>query len=259
MPLWARAHESRAQYVQQDNSGAVRNRAITGEYAPHADYWSLSFALKHLGDRWSLLIVRELLTGEQGFNDLSRALPDLSRTLLSQRLKRLVDMGLLLRESSADPRGTRLYRLTGSGYALSHTLESLGIWVQHWGHPVEHDLQVGVATLLGQMRRALVAQSLPQDSMLIAFVFETQTSRQLRGYLQYERETARSELGRPNASPDLEVHVSPRVLYELWWGIRRCAEARRRGDIGFVGPSSWGEHFSGWFLPRPFSEQNGRS
>jgi DNA-binding HxlR family transcriptional regulator len=72
-----------------------------------ADYWSISQGLRLLGDRWSLLIVRELLRGEMGFNDMSRALPDLSRTLLSQRLKRLVQLELVIRSDETGPSGLR--------------------------------------------------------------------------------------------------------------------------------------------------------
>ncbi|QOT16816.1 helix-turn-helix domain-containing protein [Paenarthrobacter sp. YJN-5] len=93
-----------------------------------ADYWSISQGLRLLGDRWSLLIVRELLGGERGFNDMSRALPDLSRTLLSQRLKRLVQLELVIRNDETGPRGSRRYRLTPVGYGLRQTLESLGLW-----------------------------------------------------------------------------------------------------------------------------------
>ena len=108
-----------------------------------ADYWSISQGLRLLGDRWSLLIVRELLGGEMGFNDMSRALPDLSRTLLSQRLKRLVQLELVVRNDETGPRGSRRYRLTPVGYGLRQTLESLGRWATRWHAPVENYRRAG--------------------------------------------------------------------------------------------------------------------
>lgn len=215
-----------------------------------ADYWSVSHGLRLLGDRWSLLIVRELLDGEMGFNDLSRALPDLSRTLLSQRLKRLVQVELVMRDDRTGPRGSRHYRLTPVGYALRQTLESLGVWASRWHAPFENDLQAGLGTLLQHMSRSLVTESLPQSSIVMAFEFESPARGPFKGWICTENGRTISSISRPERTPDLEIHVTPRMLYDLWWGIRRCEDARQLGHIGFVGPSNWATAFSGWFAPR---------
>lgn len=218
-----------------------------------ADYWSISHGLRLLGDRWSLLIVRELLAGEMGFNDLSRALPDLSRTLLSQRLKRLVQVELIMRDDETGPRGSRRYRLTPAGYGLRQTLETLGVWASRWHAPFENDLQTGVGTLLQHMSRSLVTESLPRTSLVMAFEFEIPTRSPFKGWIYTENGRTISSISRPERTPDFEIHVTPRVLYDLWWGIRRCEDARQLGHIGFVGPSNWAPAFSEWFAPREVS------
>ncbi|MDQ0618137.1 winged helix-turn-helix transcriptional regulator [Arthrobacter globiformis] len=218
-----------------------------------ADYWSVSQGLRLLGDRWSLLIVRELLAGEMGFNDLSRALPDLSRTLLSQRLKHLVKAKLVLRDDETGPRGSRRYRLTTAGLALRQTLESLGVWASRWHAPFENDLQAGLGTLLQHMSRSLVTESLPRTSIVIAFEFENPAGGPCEGWICAENGKTISSISRAERVPDLKIHVTPRVLYDLWWGIRRCEDARQLGHIGFVGPNDWAAAFSRWFGPRGVS------
>ncbi|MDQ0212169.1 MULTISPECIES: helix-turn-helix domain-containing protein [Arthrobacter] len=218
-----------------------------------ADYWSISQGLRLVGDRWSLLIVRELLGGEMGFNDMSRALPDISRTLLSQRLKRLVQLELVIRNDEAGPRGSRRYRLTPSGYGLRQTLESLGLWASQWQAPFENDLRAGLGNLLEHMGRSLVTDSLPRKSIVLAFEFDNVRGAPFQGLICRENNKTTSSIGRSERIPDLQIHVAPRVLYDLWWGLRRCEDARKLGSIGFVGPEEWAAAFSGWFAPRAAS------
>ena len=91
-------------------------------------YCSFTKAIEHLGDRWSLLIVRQLgAFGPLGFNELSRALPGrISRSVLAERLRRLEVLGLV---SRAEPSG---YRLTTVGAGLLPVLFSLQGWAETW-------------------------------------------------------------------------------------------------------------------------------
>ena len=91
-------------------------------------YCSFTKALEHLGDRWSLLIVRQLgAFGPLGFNELTRALPGrISRSVLTERLRRLETLGLVSREGSSG------YRLTTVGGGLMPVLYSLRGWAETW-------------------------------------------------------------------------------------------------------------------------------
>jgi DNA-binding HxlR family transcriptional regulator len=95
-------------------------------------YCSYTKAIEHLGDRWSLLIVRELGTfGPQGFNDLVAGLPGrISRSVLADRLRRLETLGLVSRGDGQDPHPA--YRLTELGQGLMATLGSLRTWADTW-------------------------------------------------------------------------------------------------------------------------------
>ena len=95
-------------------------------------YCSFTKAIEHLGDRWSLLIVRELgMFGPQGFNDLVTGLPGrISRSVLADRLRRLETLGLVSRRDGQDPHPA--YRLTAVGQGLMPTLSSLRAWADTW-------------------------------------------------------------------------------------------------------------------------------
>ena len=97
----------------------------------NTDYCAFTKAVEHLGDRWSLLIVRELfMFGPQGFNQLAQGLPgSISRSVLAARLRKLEEIGLVARFDAE--RGAP-YRLAPAGEQLVPTLKSLWQWAEHW-------------------------------------------------------------------------------------------------------------------------------
>lgn len=97
----------------------------------NTDYCAFTKAVEHLGDRWSLLIVRELfMFGPQGFNRLADGLPGtISRSVLAVRLRKLEEIGLVARLTTE--RGAP-YRLAPAGEQLVPTLKSLWDWAEHW-------------------------------------------------------------------------------------------------------------------------------
>lgn len=98
---------------------------LYGQYCPVAR------ATEILADRWTLLIVRELLADIHRFNDLDRGLPGISRALLVERLRRLEAMGVVERRTG---NGIRLieYHLTRAGQQLQRVIDVLGGWGARW-------------------------------------------------------------------------------------------------------------------------------
>src|SRR5262245_18845715 len=94
-----------------------------GQFCPVAK------AAEVFAERWTPLIVRELLAGSAHFNDLHRGVPLMSRTLLSQRLKRLEGIGVVKRKLGA--RGSE-YCLTDAGREFAPMVRLLGEWGQRW-------------------------------------------------------------------------------------------------------------------------------
>lgn len=92
------------------------------------DPCGLARALNLVGERWSLLIVRELLLGPKRFTDLRRGLPSASQSVLTQRLGELEEAGVLHRREMGPPVGGRVYELTGRGRELEPALLALSAW-----------------------------------------------------------------------------------------------------------------------------------
>lgn len=98
----------------------------------YGQYCSISRALDVVGERWTLLVVRELLLrGPCRFTDLRNGLPGVATNLLSGRLKELEEAGIVTREEAPPPVATVLYALTPQGAALAPVLRSLGSWGLH--------------------------------------------------------------------------------------------------------------------------------
>ena len=91
-------------------------------------YCTLAVALDTVGERWTLLLVRELMLGPRRFKDLLDGLPGIGKNLLAARLKRLESEGLVARRQLPPPAGSRVYELTDEGRALGPALEQLAIW-----------------------------------------------------------------------------------------------------------------------------------
>lgn len=97
---------------------------------PHSHSCAVAHALNILGDRWSLLIVREALYGATRFGEFLRN-TGISRNLLTERLRQLVDQGILIQVEFAD-RGTSFaYQLTEKGRALETVMVALQQWADH--------------------------------------------------------------------------------------------------------------------------------
>src|ERR1700690_1681760 len=96
---------------------------------PYGQFCSIARALELLGERWTLLIVRELLCGSRRFNDVQRGIPRVSRTMLSARLRELLDAGVIAR---CDSDGAPAYKLTAAGEELAAVVSELGKWGQRW-------------------------------------------------------------------------------------------------------------------------------
>lgn len=92
------------------------------------DACGTAFALEVVGERWSLLIVRELMLGPRRFSDLRKALPAISAKVLTERLSGLEGAGVLRRMALPPPSATRVYELTAWGYAAEPALQELGRW-----------------------------------------------------------------------------------------------------------------------------------
>lgn len=101
---------------------------MTGTKRSYADPCGVSRALDAVGERWALLVVRELSLGPLRFSQLRTGLPDISPNVLSQRLRELEEAGVVRRYRLDPPASTTVYELTDRGHDLDPVLQALGRW-----------------------------------------------------------------------------------------------------------------------------------
>jgi len=227
------------------------NAPAGSEWVPAMEHCPVSAGARLIGDRWSLLIVREILVGTTHFNELHRALPGLSRSLLSSRLRYLQNIGVILNApAEAGARGrSSSYAPTPSGLALRPVLEALGDWALTWQLPSEDDDRVNVPLLLWRMQQSVERAALPNGRVTIQFLFENSDT--ANGWLRVGSESSSACTGMAEREVDLTVHTSTVVMSDLWWGRRTCERTITDREITFDGPVEYARRFRDWFGNRP--------
>jgi DNA-binding HxlR family transcriptional regulator/putative sterol carrier protein len=192
---------------------------VYGQYCPVAR------AAEVLGDRWTLLIARELLLGSHGFNQIERGLPRISRGLLAERLRQLEAAGILERTAREDGRGT--YALTPAGRDLETVIERLGEWGARWafGQPREQELD---ARLLLWWICQRLTDRLPARRTVVRVDFKDD---RCWYWLVLGPETASVCLQNPGFPVDVTLRTDLRTLYEVWLGQRPLEQAVAAGAI----------------------------
>jgi len=191
----------------------------------YGQYCPVSRALDVLGERWSLLIVRDMLVGATRFNDLARGLPGLSRTLLSKRLRQLERAGVL--EHVGDE-----YLLTEAGRDLFPIVFGLGEWGAKWtfGDPDPEELDAEL--LVWWMHNDLDTSMLTQRRVVLHVRFTDDTR---LFWLVIEAGDPSVCLVDPGYEVDVTISSDLSTLHAVWLGQVPLAEATRTGRLSFDG------------------------
>jgi DNA-binding HxlR family transcriptional regulator len=210
----------------------------------YGQYCPLARAAEILGDRWTLLIVRDLLCGTHHFNALERGLPGISRALLAERLSRLQQMGLLEREVEPGRRRTR-YELTAAGQELKSVIEVMMQWGARWafGEPEANELDP--VLLMWWMRDRVCPEEVPQKRTVVEFSFRGM--RKQKFWLVLKDGDVSVCLRHPGFEPDVRVEADLSTLLQVWLGRIRFEEAIRDRRIELDGMLDLVRAFPRWF------------
>jgi DNA-binding HxlR family transcriptional regulator len=197
----------------------------------YGQYCPVAVGSELLAERWTLLIVRELLVGATRFGDLIQGLPGINRTLLSARLRRLEDAGLVAR--SIDDAGPK-YELTPAGRALEPIVWAIGDWAVEWlfGEPKKH--QLDPLLLLWWMRGNVRLAVLPPRRTTIEFEFTGRPHK--RCWLVIHKREVTSCWKHPGFEVDVRVTVTLADMYRVWLGRMDFGEAIAAGVLRLEGP-----------------------
>jgi DNA-binding HxlR family transcriptional regulator len=206
-------------------------------------------AMELLDERWTLLIVRELVTGSEHFNELRRGVPRMSPTLLSKRLGQLVRAGVVdRRDDGQDVR----YVLTPAGRELQPVVEALGVWGIRWiGEIGDEDLDPKL--LLWDMHRNVDHATVPAGRTVVQFRFPDAATGTRDWWLvitSREADVCDADPGYPVA---VTVTGSLRRMTEVWRGDIGWQDALRSGGLSIEGPAALRRAVPRWFTLSDFA------
>jgi DNA-binding HxlR family transcriptional regulator len=211
----------------------------------------VSLASEVLADRWTPLIIRELILGNTRFNDIARGLPGISRTLLTQRLRHLERKGVIELWPSPTGRGNE-YHLTPAGRDLEAVVGALGRWAVEWLFEDLRPHEIDPITLTWWMHRRIDDERLPPVRVVVEFAYTAPEHRVL--WMVLDRGEASVCVQHPGFETDVLVTTTTPVLAEVFQGYRTWAHAVSTDAIRLQGPPGLVKAFPGWFVWSPFAE-----
>ena len=220
----------------------------------YGQYCPIAKALELLAERWTLLIVRELLMGSTRFNDLRRGVPLAAPSMLSQRLKDLAAAGIVERKSRSDERSYE-YRLTDAGQELRPLVLQLGTWGQRWYRSRMSEEDLDASFLMWDIRRNVRTQNLPRERrVVILFEFPDARKGMRSWWLVVDDDEVDLCLKDPGHEVDLVLGASLRTMTQIWMGDLSLAQARAKGLLKILGPRALAASVNRWLGPSPFAE-----
>jgi DNA-binding HxlR family transcriptional regulator len=217
----------------------------------YGDYCPIAMGVDVLGDRWTPLIIRELMIGATGFNEIHRGVPRMSRTLLAQRLRHLERRGLIWREAAERGRAGR-YQLTPAGESLTPIIWAIGHWAAEWvfGDPTAEDCD-GLS-LMWRMHQHAVPNRLPSQRTVVHLVLTGAGAAE--GWLDIEKRGITVCRDDPGRDVDLAVQADTAAMQRWLLGLAPFEDLVRDGSVRLLGPSRLSRAFATWFDTSFFEE-----
>jgi DNA-binding HxlR family transcriptional regulator len=205
----------------------------------YGQFCSIARALDLLGERWTLLVVREFLCGAHRFGEIQRGVPRISRTMLSARLRALCDGGVIERHGDG-------YRLTAAGRELAPVVMAVGTWGQRWLSRHLDDDELDPDVVVWDMHRRVDRDALPAEPVLVTVEIADVPPIRARRYLLLRRAEVSLCTTNPGFAAELVVRADRRTLIHWWRGDWTFAEARRHG-LAVTGRRDLARALPGWF------------
>jgi DNA-binding HxlR family transcriptional regulator len=216
----------------------------------YGQFCPIAKATEILGEKWTLLILRELLMGGSRFSEFQRGLPLISPAVLSKRLKALEESGLLFRRRLSGQKGYE-YLPTESARELQPILSSLGNWGMRWArkHLSNDDYDAGLLMLY--LQRSIHAEKLPGDETTLRFHFED-----LAEHPDWWILVAGGKVDVCTVDPckDIDVYFTTTVrkMTEVWMGDTTYRSAIRSDELKVIGPRALIRDIPAWLAGCPF-------
>jgi DNA-binding HxlR family transcriptional regulator len=220
----------------------------------YGQFCPIAKAMELLDERWTLLVVSELLRGSAHFNDLRRGLPRMSPALLSKRLKSLTRAGVVER---VETEGRTSYTLTPCGQELAGVVGALGAWGARWiGQLGDADLDPHL--LMWDIRRTISVDAWPRARTVLAFNLIDVGRRAAHWWLLVSEGVPDVCDFDPGYEVAATIETSLLTLTQIWRGDVSWSRAMINGDVAIHGAADARRSVPGWLgqslaaaVPRP--------
>jgi DNA-binding HxlR family transcriptional regulator len=219
----------------------------------YGQFCPVALAAEVLAERWTPLVIRELLLGSVRFNDLQRGVPRMSSSLLARRLKELEYAGII--ERRRGPGAGSEYHLTPAGRELFPVVEKMGLWAQRWlRHKLVDAAHLDPDLLMWDIRRTAVNSTRPGERRYVTqFQLSGVPMSRRRYWLVFEHGHVDLCYKHPGFEVDLFVEASLRVLTEIWLGHTTIERALGEDRLRIDGSRHDVSAFRAWFALSHFA------
>jgi DNA-binding HxlR family transcriptional regulator len=218
----------------------------------YGQFCPIAVACEILTERWTPLILRELMMGKHFFNELKRGLPLISRTILAQRLRDLEDAGLVTRSPKSSGRGFE-YRLTSAGEGTQPLIMQMGEWGRKWVYPKVMRRHLDPGLLMWDIHQRLRTEKLPGKRTVLQFDLRNfpkslpRASQSMKHWwLVLEKPEVQLCLTDPGFEIDMVIKADLYALTRVWMGDLKLSEAQRRDEVKLLGRTSLVKAFPTW-------------
>lgn len=216
----------------------------------YGQFCPLALASEIVGERWTPLVLRELMLGARRFNAIHRGVPRMSPSLLSRRLGTLENAGIVARVRLD---GHTEYQLTAAGTELLPTLESLASWGKRWLPATLSDDRADPDLIMWDMHRRIELDRLPEGHTVIEFELPDRPQAMRRRWLVGDRAGMEMCVTDPGYEVDLLVCTDSRTIILVWYGDIPLRQAIDQGSIRLHGPATLCRDFPSWLQLSPIA------
>ncbi len=216
----------------------------------YGQFCPLAQSAQILCERWTLLLVRELIAGSTRFSDLQKGLPLMSPTLLSTRLKQLAESGVIKIEGK---KGNYSYNLTDAGMELRPVVELLGAWGHRWARSNLNKGDLDAGLLMWDMRRSIDPGVFPEERVVVQFEYPDAPKGARDWWLVSENGEIDLCLNDHGYEIDILIKCSLKAMTRVWICEQKLNDAIKHGEIKILGEPKLINKLQDWLRTSPLS------